>query len=992
LTSLRTVSLLLLALLLALAGCAQIGETGAIAEYEFPVELLAADAAADAPATTTTTTAPRLSAEPATVTPPPPRAAVEALEGNGRPLPLPSSSLLPSVGRIEPSVITASGERRLLREVSVSVSYEPGRGFIVEPAGWWVINYPLERISGAAGRTADEVANALLGRPASDLSNYYFYTAPEPGAEVPEPPPATGPAPISVAPGPDIVVDNRNPGASDDNDGSAAHPLRTISAAVERATPGTVVHVYPGTYREAVTITADGTDAAPIQIQGIRGASGALPVITGNDPFPDGAWEPVEGLPGVYMADAFTGLAGALSVDGQALIQRSAPWELQPGEYVVTTGSDPYIAPRFDGDVRAEEGSVFAFGASQYIWERKQTDGGGFVDLGSEFGDDFAGGVFWGSAWVWVERPRSVADYEWFGSNDFDLQVSGPFRAGRISGVPLADQPYTYRVWLDGELLAGTAFDGGDGAEATTPHPEPGRGDFGETWHSVVMREGWHHLVFQWDTTNAAGSTATAPVFRFGIPEVIGTAITSGAKPASSRRAPRSGEAQPYVSEYMVLGPVPSSYEPSVYVRLPGDADPNDAALDLAARSGPVVEILGDFIEFSGFEVRHGAQLEGESLLAVGRRGDDPATDVFVEGVTVAGNLVVRSDYGGIGVVLEGDQGVAPVTIKNNWVIDAGAVGISAAGSSIRLTAATLNDWAPGRTRVAVTDNRIINSGWAGYDRLHDVAGIRFERMAGSAVMYNTIIGGGPGIRLAAESYAVRIDGNRIIAPWGFGIGVEANPGPNLVANNLITGLRAGPEWIKAHLLTWDSDQTWLINNTTDGEWGIETGWYGDIGSWGAGGPENFDRIEYDTWDLSLFRRVYLNNLLLGSFLGGIEDYQGNWGETDTFDSNFREVPSPDPFDYLEDGAEPVGVRRAFVARADGDYRLNPGSDLATAGAVNRTTQLATHDHHGLLRGIDETATVGAFRALVDVAPGSSVIEIELSDGTVARIDGYAQP
>jgi hypothetical protein len=254
--------------------------------------------------------------------------------------------------------------------------------------------------------------------------------------------------------------------------------------------------------------------------------------------------------------------------------------------------------------------------------------------------------------------------------------------------------------------------------------------------------------------------------------------------------------------------------------------------------------------------------------------------------------------------------------------------------------------------------------------------------------MHNTIVGGGPGISLRAENYGVRVDGNRIIDPWGWGIGIEANPGPNVVANNVISGLRAGPEWIKSHLLTWDSDQTWLINNTTDGEWGIETGWYGDVGSWGAGGPENFDRIEYDTWGLSMFRRVYVNNLLLGGYLGGIEDFSGNWGETDTFDSNFREVASPDPFDYIDDGAEKVSVRRVFFDRDGGDYRLLASSDLNTAGVLNRTSELATHDFFGLLRSDEETTSVGAFRAPEDIEPGSSVIEVELVDGTVARIEG----
>ena len=157
---------------------------------------------------------------------------------------------------------------------------------------------------------------------------------------------------------------------------------------------------------------------------------------------------------------------------------------------------------------------------------------------------------------------------------------------------------------------------------------------------------------------------------------------------------------------------------------------------------------------------------------------------------------------------------------------------------------------------------------------------------------------------------------------------------------------------------------------------------------WGAGGPDNFDRIDLNTWEMAAFRRVYINNLLLGSYLGGIEDYEGNWGETDTFNSNYREVPEGDPFSYLTDGAEKVTIRRTFIDRAAGDYRLAGSSDLATAGAVNRTSRMATHDFYGLLRHLDETTSVGAFRVSPEIAPGASVIEVELGDGTVARVLG----
>lgn len=981
----RSLAAVALAITLALSGCARSDTSPVAAEdvYEFPAELLATGEAANA---VTKTTVPSLSEPPEPVEPPPPRAAIEALNAPD-PLPLPSSDLLPDVGTLEPFVVTDGGERALLRDVTVTVSYDQETGLHVDPAGWWVVNYPLDRIVGAEGRTADEVAMLLTGRPAGDLGNHYFYTAPESGRSAPELPVPDGPAPIRVTATVDLVVDNQDPDASDANDGSRAHPLLTISEAVSRAGPGTTIHVYPGVYRESVIVTADGTADEPISIEGIRGASGAMPVITGNDPFPAGVWSEFEGMRGVYAAAAFADLAGSLTDDGVALIARSAPWELQPGEYVVTSGDEAYVAPRFDGNVAAREGSLHTFGASRYMWEKKLADSGGFVDLGSEFGEEFEGGVFWGSAWVHVDRPDEISDYDWYNSFGFDLQISGPFRAVGMSGVPLAEQPYRYRVWLDGELLDANVYATVDSGEAGVPHPELGRGDYGETWHNVVMREGWHHLVFQWDTTSAATGTEDVPVFRFAIPDLVGKAITVAAEPDRKWRGP-DGTPQNYLAEYMVLGPVPSEYEPTVFVRLPGDSDPNDLALDIAARSGPIVSILGDHVELHGFSIYGGAQAEGDALVEIGRRGDEVLPDVHVQGAVVEGNYIADSQYGGIGVVVSGDMAMSPIVIHNNWVINAGAFGIAVNGVSDRLTPDTVNDWAPGRTPVTVSNNTIRGTGWAGYDRLADVAGIRFERMAGSTISYNTIAGDGPGITLRGENYGIRVDGNRIIDPYGWGIGVEANPGPNLIANNLVAGLRIGPDWYKGHLLTWDSDQTWIINNTVDGLWSTETGWFGDVGTWGAGGPENFQRLDYWRWEMEDFRRTYVNNLLLGNYLGGIEDYMGNWGESDSFTANYKEVPRPDPFDFLEDGAEEADVRYDFVDREGGDYRLRSDSELSTLGATSLTVRLAALDLMGLPRFIDDMTSVGAYRNAPLVPAGSSVIEVLYADGSVVRIEG----
>ena len=58
----------------------------------------------------------------------------------------------------------------------------------------------------------------------------------------------------------EIHVSASDPAASDDNDGSAAHPFRTINRAAAEAEPGTRVLIHAGLYRECVKPARGGTD------------------------------------------------------------------------------------------------------------------------------------------------------------------------------------------------------------------------------------------------------------------------------------------------------------------------------------------------------------------------------------------------------------------------------------------------------------------------------------------------------------------------------------------------------------------------------------------------------------------------------------------------------------------------------------------------------------------------------------------------------------
>jgi len=59
----------------------------------------------------------------------------------------------------------------------------------------------------------------------------------------------------------EIYVDNKNPLASDENDGTALKPIKTINAAAQIATPGTRVMIHGGTYRETVQPAMGGLNA-----------------------------------------------------------------------------------------------------------------------------------------------------------------------------------------------------------------------------------------------------------------------------------------------------------------------------------------------------------------------------------------------------------------------------------------------------------------------------------------------------------------------------------------------------------------------------------------------------------------------------------------------------------------------------------------------------------------------------------------------------------
>jgi len=86
-------------------------------------------------------------------------------------------------------------------------------------------------------------------------------------AAVPAAAPTATPAPPSSPPVATAAL-YVDPRGSDTDDGTAAAPLATIQAALDRATPGTVINLAPGVYRETLATVRDGAPGAPITIKG----------------------------------------------------------------------------------------------------------------------------------------------------------------------------------------------------------------------------------------------------------------------------------------------------------------------------------------------------------------------------------------------------------------------------------------------------------------------------------------------------------------------------------------------------------------------------------------------------------------------------------------------------------------------------------------------------------------------------------------------------
>jgi hypothetical protein len=700
------------------------------------------------------------------------------------------------------------------------------------------------------------------------------------------------------------------------------------------------VRVLPSIYRETLEFDVAGTADAPIRLEGQR-ANGKMPIIEGNDLFPPQSWQPVAGLDGVFRADLFTGVLGPVCVDGKPLDEASWPQDLEPGQFCLNRASREFTAGV--GSLRLPKEGKEQYGTA---WRRIQADDKGMFTLGEPGKPE----RYFLSSWVWVapkERKDGVVwDPRFPEPITGKLACKGPFRAFRQTGTGLGAQVNKYRMWVNLSPLPSAWIPGQPRA-----HHNYGKQD---TWQDFALKEGWNHLLFEFDTSHRPKDART---FRFGVPKGIKGYVCSASKPEDQAKA--EGTSTDFLSEALVLGPLPATADRGVYVRLTGDTDPNTEQMSLAKRTR-LATIDVPFVQVAGFEFRNGAYFQQRAQLVVSQPG-----------CLVEGCVFRDSEVRGITVDLTGmNQEDAPIVIRNNWVLNPGGVGIGASGSSKELTPENQDGLAPGRGRL-ICEYNLVSNNRNGYPRFWESGGFKMFRLTGAVLRNNTFIGGdGPAIWLDWEHYGNRIEGNVSMDGTAFCVGIEASAGPNLIANNLAVNLKTGGVWFRHGVLAWSSHAVWAIHNTIDGRWNGTPAWNGKTGAGGIylheGNPDRHTR-----WGAVPKQQAILNNLIVGVDEG---DVIRRWGWN---------PKTPEAGNYHDTRKTPWAIFRSPGAL---DYRLLP-KHPALAGDGNQLVDLVHHDFYGLLRFPDLPRVAGAFRVDPPVSEGTtSLVEVECTDGTTKRL------
>jgi hypothetical protein len=151
---------------------------------------------------------------------------------------------------------------------------------------------------------------------------------------------AAGPGPVAAAAADTFYVDQAHGACSDLGPGTESAPFCTITGALSaQHTPGTVLVVQPGLYREQVIVPASGNAANPIVI---RAAGPGVTVDGADDVSAASHWAPFVGA--VYLAADVGSPPNQVFVDGVRLTpSAAAPADLPPNTFRHVVGEGLYL-------------------------------------------------------------------------------------------------------------------------------------------------------------------------------------------------------------------------------------------------------------------------------------------------------------------------------------------------------------------------------------------------------------------------------------------------------------------------------------------------------------------------------------------------------------------------------------------------------------------------------------------------------------------------
>lgn len=897
-----------------------------------------------------------------------------AIANESLPLPgvkIPASPALPA------SIVFDDGQKLLLDRLDVTLSYDPKANQLscagLENA--WLINFPLSRIERPAGLSNDQLALRLTGTHISQTKNWYLRIGGDPQndrsadselevSEIAIP---------SFEKTPTMVVQPET--SESDNPWPDAIVFNTIQAAVDAARAGDTIAVLPGIYRESVTISHGGNDGNPIIIQGVATSDTRMPVISGNDVAPRNAFVPVAGHEGLFRAENWVDRPGQLTIDGRVAVERATAESLSAGEFCLNRGPRELAFPSLS--------SEFASGAflpqpgdsdAGNNWQEVTANDEGFIDLSGSLGPTYL------TSWLWLppEKKGEVWDPRFPEPLTGDADLAGPFRAGRQTGTGSRGQLNLYRLWINGNLMPASGVPNG-------PTPNMAYGRNGDSWQRLPFREGWNQIVLLADAKPRGKDKSQ---LRMKVPKGVQGAV-SGTQPSDGPPASNDDSTETAIQRWLQLGPLrePSAIdaEDAVYLQLAGGDDPSNHVIGMGRRENALI-VDASRVVVRNLEFAHGSQFQQRALVNV----NAPAT-------TIEYCRFREPEVRCLSVNLtKWDQSDPPAVIRGNVFQSPGSLGIGASGSSKGLVAENQTGDIPGRGRMLVEYNRIYDNNRFGFRRQWESGGMKFFRLTGCVIRHNVIErGDGPGLWLDWEHFNNRVEGNFIRDVPMCAIGIEASPGPNLIANNVAQDIRNGNAWFQYALLGWSSARLWAVHNTIESDHCLmfaegnddrNTVW-GKLPDRGAAVGNNL--LVGRPVSIHRGRLQFIEgNQFFGPFnddrrRGGVHPYS-KWsydGLEDTVTQSGQLSPEPIPT-FRDHKRGDLRLTEDAHSRIDGTGVVE--LPVMTDGRRYNVLNDVRHDYFGLLRFSDSSVIPGAYRSVASEA--GSIIELEMTDGSMRRV------